>query len=250
MNLFSTLFLLLILATKSHAGTLLLPEPHYDYEAYIAKCQKEGFICTTEFFLTDFQKKPTPQFDAFIDSIDLNSDLFIQNFSKNLSSIIKNEMISEEQLNMLLKLIEQVKTLLANNKQLELIESDLLYFRKAIETDFLKTFPDQFIILFKKPLSVSQFKKLNPVFIRPIHTIIHYDQVPQSQTPLFTGLCENVKISELLQLEKWQVLHSKSCSFSETISQGVSENKNKLIWGAVALGALLYLSKYEISLQF
>lgn len=257
LNLKWILTLLLSYNSLSYSKTLLLPEPNYDFNIYLAKCQKEGFICTHDYFLSEALNKPTPQFDVLINSIDLSSDIFIQNFSKKIALIINTEMISLDQLDMILKLIEQVKPLLVNKIQIEFIESELIYLKNTLLESPNMSVHNEFVIVFKKPVSPSFFKKLKTILVKPFSLLIQYDKVPQTANSLFSGDCETAKINEAITIEHWQTLSIKSCSISESIKNTtnhlinkVDENKNSLLLGALAVGAILYLNKYEISFQF
>ena len=66
------------------AQTVLIPDSTVTSEAYFKKCQLDGYICVQNFQIQTLQKKATPQFDAFIDSIDLGNKTFLTGMTKQI----------------------------------------------------------------------------------------------------------------------------------------------------------------------
>ena len=92
------------------AQTVLIPDQWVSAEDYLTKCKMDGYICVQNFQLTNIQEKPTPLFDELIDSIDLSNKVFLTALPKKIQHILQVEMISADQLNMLVRLLEPIES--------------------------------------------------------------------------------------------------------------------------------------------
>ncbi len=262
------LFSFSILSLDLNAETLIVPEEKVSFQDYRETCEKTSYICTDRHFIDYFNQTETLQFDELVNSIDLTSKDYIRTFTKRLSSILQDEMLSLEQLEMCLRLISQVEELVENKNQLSMIQADL----KLIKNYLSKTAPhastESFFIIFKTPVSESDFKNLKGLLLKFPVVQLHFASVPSmglthnfkwaaNKEPLLKGRCEKAQISKSVVLTKWQPLALEMCSLtrefshaSTSVAKSVSENKKWYITGAILLGAALLLNQYEVQFQF
>ncbi|MBC7421385.1 MAG: hypothetical protein H7328_11710 [Bdellovibrio sp.] len=260
-------FFLMLVNQVCFADTLLVPEANVPFLTYRESCEKNSYVCTDKFFFDRYVAKETPQFDELVNSIDLSANVYIQNYAKSLTTVLQNEMLSEEQLEMALKLTTQVKELIANKNQLTMLETEL----KKIK-DFLTKIPnpvavESFVIFFKKKMTQDDFKNFKSSLLKVPGVFIKYASLPEeistrskitdSQVSLLTGACESAQLTKDLNIVGWQPLAVGHCSFSEGVSaasksvtQTLSNNKKWIVTGAVVLGAVLLLNHYEVQFQF
>ncbi|MBC7741964.1 MAG: hypothetical protein H7061_07195 [Bdellovibrionaceae bacterium] len=252
---------------NSFADMLLVPEQAATFNLYQAACLRPGYLCTNLYTLDQNVKKETPLFDELINSVDLSSKIYLQKFNKDFLNILQKEMLSEDQLELTLKLISQVKDLIENKNQLASIENDL----KAVK-EVLSKAPDvsqseRFVIFFKKPVAESDFKKIKTTLLKMPAVVVQFNQVPQDfntrqalrpvAIPVLTGQCEKAELAKELIVTAWQPYHAQNCSLTESFSAAtmaigstMSQNKKWLITGALIIGAALLLNQYEVQFQF
>ncbi len=245
------------------AETLLIPDQMVTAEYYFEKCQLEGYICAQNFQVKSLQEKPTPLFDAFVDSIDLSSKNFLEKIPKQIQQILKTEMISVQQLNMLLHLLEQTD---ATENQLLLKEMKTIYNLIAGEKK-ISLMTENFILFFKEPMAKSRLEKMNARLIGVPYYEINYNRLALLKSTqsaddslpgyLAAGECDQWTTVLPIESVKWKVLSEKSCGWgkefqnsSQQIYTTVIKNKNWFLTGALIIGAVALASHHEVVVEF
>lgn len=250
------------------AETVLVPDSSVSIEQYTAKCRMDGYTCTQKYFYDEQMQKPTPLFDALIDSIDLTDKNFVANLPKTVQNVLQKEMVSVEQLEMMMRLLEQSQDQNKEAKAIKQLTNELKYIQSSLPND--KTFnlnQEKFVIFFKKAFTVDSFNKIKKSYLNLPYTDVSFNYVPvvnsmktksyAANENLVTGVCENANISGNITLTQWKVMSEKSCGWSESLTKSTSgftstikENKGWLITGAVLIGAAILASQYEVKFQF
>ena len=255
-------------AQNVFAETVLVPDDSIGIEQYTAKCHLDGYTCTQKYFYDEQVQKPTPQFDALIDSIDLADKNFVANLPKTVQNILQKEMVSIEQLEMMMRLLEQSQDQIKEMKAIKQLTDELRYIQTSLPND--KTFnlnQEKMVVFFKKVFTVEAFKQIKKSYLNLPYVEIYFNKVPVTNSMktksyaatenLVNGICENANISGNVALTQWKVMSKKSCGWSESITKSTSgftstikENKGWLITGAVLIGAAILASQYEVKFQF
>lgn len=252
--------LILILSHTVKAQTLLVPASDLAFEKYKEYCVKPGYICTMNSFYEQLQNQPTPLFDLLLNDLDYSSEKFSNELASRILIILKKEMISIEQVEILSKITSQVKDSMTpqKSKQLLAIEKQLNENIDLIKQENLIDFPESFSIVHKKAVSKKFEKKLNTDFFKTKSEHIHFNRALSSSEFLTTSDCGQEILHPSVQNEKWQVLREKACHFSEQFARAsthtvdfITENKNTLITvGLIAIGAAVLMNNYEVQFSF
>ena len=270
MNLLVMIFILLSLFVSgqvSLADVVLIPHPRSSFAAYRESCEKASYICSDKYFIDIYYQKETPQFDELINSIDLSSTVWVQTFSKSLTKILQAEMISEVQLEMVLKLVAQVKEIVSNKNQISMLEAELKRIKDYLAKTTESSPSENFIIFFKRKMTEKDFLVFKSTLVNIPAVWLHYSSMPkmfsaQSRLPknsedLLSGRCETAQLNKNLNLTGWQAYTSESCSLTEdfsavskTVTTHITENKKWWIAGAVVVGAAILLNRYDLQFQF
>lgn len=261
------LLVLIYFPIFSQAAVLLVPDTNVLFANYQTECKKNGYQCTYDFFQSQLASEPTPLFDNFINSVDLSTAEFKQSALNNLQNLLTKEMISEDQLDLILTFLQQLREEGHAVSKSSLLEKSLLKAKELLQKSkpLLEADQENYIIFMKKALPTSELKKINSVLLR-----LPYYQMNFNKTPLFKaknqnttsqdlaiGFCEKAQINDLIQNQHWQILNHKPCSFNEQIQKvtsaattKISENKSWILTGALLIGAAVLMSQYEVKLQF
>lgn len=259
MKYFATLILMLF-SSNLFAQVLLVPTPDRDFNSYSESCQKQGYLCTTTFFSEQLKEKETLQFDLLLEDLDYSSKEFCSELPNRILKILKTEMISLEQVEVILKLIEQAKNFssLQQTKSLHVIETQLQEDLATIKKATLIPLPAAFIMIFKKPIPSNLASQFKNRFIKYKIETINFALAPSSSENLVLSYCKDEKIHPAISDIKWQIDSESSCGitsqfskFSESSSNFIKENRTVLIIGsAIAIGATILFNKYDIQLSF
>ncbi len=270
MNLFiilATFFGLLFSGFFSSADVILLPEKNVPFSVYRAACEKPGYVCTDKYFFDQITTKETVQFDELVNLIDLSSSVYLQSFTKNLTLVLQKEILSEEQLEMAIRLTSQIKELIANKNQISLLETELKQMKEFLEKSAPPGQVSSFVVLFKRKVSEEDFKKLKSTMIKFSAVRLDFASLPvdistrQKQSAkteaLLNGACEKAQLNSAITLVGWQPYSSERCSLAESLSVASKsvttsfiENKKWWVTGAVIIGAAILLNQYEVQFQF
>lgn len=267
-NAFLTLVLIFVTPLLSFADTLLIPDQTVSIEKYFAKCHLNGYLCTTKYFIDREISAGTPQLDAFFDSVDLANKDFVDTAQKKIQSILQTEMISVSQLDMVLRLLEQMNSQNLG-KPARLIE-EIKFIRLGLSSDFTPSadgLESEMVVYFKTVLPKNKFLKIKPSYLGLPYTVLNFNRAPLRTTTkdrlevtkndLIAGLCENAKPTFEIDSTTWKVMSAASCGWTQAVSQNTStamavvkENKSWIVVGALAIGAIVLASKYDVSFQF
>lgn len=196
-----TVFLLLCLADVCHAEVLLIPGPDSDFAAYSARCGSGEFLCTTDYFLSFLKKRRTPQFDKLMDSVDLSSEKFRDEFRAKSINILNSEELDRMQLAMLIKLVQQTNeykpTFLFKS-----VEHELQKILEVLEVSASKEFQPgnkDYIYFFRELLPAEAIEKMRTTFLKIPLYVMHFASVPYRSNsfefrriirkPLLNGSC-------------------------------------------------------------
>lgn len=265
-SLFLSIFLLTPLL--ANADMLLVPDQSVSLEKYLSKCHLSGYQCTSKYFVDHEIFAATPQLDNFLDSIDLSNKEFVDSAQKKIQLILQKEMISVSQLDMILRLLEQMNS---QNlvKPARLVE-EIKFIRAGLTSESKVSFDEsevEYVVYFKTLMTKNKFLKLKTSYLSLPYSVIAFNHIPihrstkdQFQTVsenLISGTCESAKLMTEIDVVTWKVMSEDSCGWTQSLNQNTSsvmsnvkENKNWYITGALVLGAIVLANKYDISFQF
>lgn len=257
---FSIFFALFLSVQLSHAEVLLVPSADRSFGLYKEACQKNGYTCTMNHHLAELQNQATPQFDLLLQDLDYSSPTFCEELATRILNILKTEMISVEQVEILLKILEQAQNFLTSQKTKPLlaIAKQLRENLQLIKSEEIKDLPAEFLVLFKKALPLATTTKIQTGFLKTKIEKIDFRKVLSSEELLITNTCDNENVHSSIQRIKWQSDRENVCRFSEqwdrvssSTSHFISENKGTLITvGVIAIGTALLLNNYEVQIAF
>lgn len=254
-----------ILSFETKAQTILIPDQTVAAQDYVAKCQQPGYTCVQKYLIDQTVEKPSVLFDALIDSIDVSNKLFIDTLPKQVQNILQSEMISFEQLEMLIRLLEQSQDGAKDLKTTSQLISELKYIQSASTSVNAPNFSSEdVVVFFKRPYSHENFQKLKKSYLNLPYVEIRFASAPNlnftkskvqnTANSLVTGTCENAVISPVITTTQWKILSEKSCGWSETLNKSssgftttIKENKGWILTGALIIGAALLTKQYEVS---
>ena len=265
MSFLLTLSLLFALFTDSSAfaQTLLIPDTTVLAENYTEKCELEGYICMGNFQFKNIAAESTPQFDSLIDSLDLSNKSFLGSLPKKIQSILQDESISTDQLEMLVRLLEQIQT-----EQSRLLLNELNFVAKLVQKDQrIVNFNQDFIVFFKVPMKKSNLLKIKKSLLALPYYEVSFNKEIQKKTStgkqiktadyLVTGSCENAVTSIDSDSVKWKIMSEKSCGWTKnftetttTVYKKAKQNKGWIVTGALLISAALLANQYEIKFEF
>lgn len=196
-----TILALVCLTEFCHAGVLLLPEPSSSYSGYSARCGSAEFICTSDYFISFLKNRRTPQFDRLMDSVDLSSEKFRDEFRAKTINILNSEELDRMQLAMLIKLVQQTNeykpTFIFNSVEHEL-QKILAVLESSARTGF-QPGNKEYIYFFRELLPAKEIEKIRTTFLKIPLYILHFASVPYRSNsfdfrriirkPLLNGPC-------------------------------------------------------------
>lgn len=267
----SALFLIMTVAATSMAQTVLIPEKNMNVDSYLERCQKSGYICTHDFLEQSLIKKETPLFNDYIENLDLLDDKQRSQITEKTKHILKNEMISMDQFETLMTILD--KSLgLEKNKKAEFLKTQILQIKNKLDRLPEEKNQSEYFMVLKKKLSPQQFKDfavyksiLMSVRINPVS----YQTNQKAEEFLLQGSCSSPEISPDFQQRflsalpnqqsalRTQLVFNEDCSFTKSINASlkttgdfITEYKKPLLWTAVAAAAVFFLTKnYEVEFK-
>ncbi len=253
-------FFLLFLTQISFAQVLLLPDQTVDFKQYRTSCEKEGYLCTTQFQLQYVKSLETPQFDDFVNQLDYSSDTFKNEFIVKFFKILKEESISVDQIDMMVKIIQQLKEFsdVDKKKQFTLLEQQLNGLIQLIKENQLTELPENYLIVFKTAVPSDFLKYLKPPFFKVKFYNSVFNKVLGEDASFVDGVCKSVQVHPSVINKKWQIESERACGLSEHFSRAtkstgdfVEKHQAGLITtGIVLVGAAILMNNYEIKLTF
>ncbi len=249
--------------TFAYAQTLLIPDATVSVENYFEKCELEGYVCMGNFQFKKIISEPTPQFDSLLDSLDLSNRIFLSSLPKKIQSILQDESISTEQLEMLVRLLEQTQT-----EQSRLLLNELNFVTKLIQKEHrIVNFNQDFIVFFKVPMKKDNLLKMKKSLLALPYYEVSFNKEIQKTTSmgkqietadyLVTGSCENAVTSVDTNSIKWKILSEKSCGWTKnlvettaTVYKKAQQNTGWIATSAIIIGAALLVNQYEVKFEF
>jgi len=243
------------------AETVLLPNINSQPAEYFNKCRQSGYICAEDFVMNQFDQKETPQFHQLIEELDLLQTEQRAELSPKINLILKQEMLSLEQLDFLIDLLKKSNELEAR-KDNQLLLKTLTKIHSMLSHQIIST-ESESIVLFKKRISRKYFDKNFHFFKDYKYLILHFNSYQENGVvyPFVSANCPQVQTSPLidsmLKDQIYLVFEKESCSAFESAAQmnthlqnWVSDHQQPLLWSVTA-GVLIYLfqSKYEIEFK-
>lgn len=259
------LFMAMNSVQSVHAQVLLVPDSKMEFSNYRQKCKKDGYFCTFDYQLQQIRLRETPLLNQLLENLDYSSEAFRNELAQKSLMILKSEQLSIEQVEILIKVVEQTKNLqlTQNSKALQNIETQMREMLEQVQHEQLNELPAEFLVAFKKPLPLNFLKNKKVFFLKIETSKIEFNKtVKDSQTietkNLVTGDCENALVDTSLQQLKWQIASNQVCSLQQGLSQVqtstfnfIEKNKNPLlVTGLIVLGAAILMNNYEVTLNF
>ena len=218
-----SLFLSLCLASVCQAGVLLIPGPDSDFGPYSSRCGSAEFICTKDYFLSILKKRRTPRFDRLMDSVNLTSEKFRDEFRTQSINILNTEELDRMQLAMLIRLVQQTNenkpTFLFNS-----VEHELQKIQQVLEASVSAGFQPgnkEYIYFFRQLLPSEAIEKIRTTFLKIPLYVLHFSSVPYRtisfdfrriiRKPLLNGPCGenvlnyNIKSAKYCTIEKTEL---------------------------------------------
>ena len=206
------------LSQIGQAGVLLLPEPETDFAAYSARCATSEFFCTTDYFVGFLKNCRTPQFDKIMDSVDLSSEKFRDEFRANAIHILNTEELDRMQLTMMIRLVQQTNeykpTFIFRSIEHEL-QRILGVLERSARTGF-KPGNKEFISIFRELLPAEEFVAIRTNFLKIPLYVMHFAAVPYKSNsfdfrriirkPLLNGPCGESVLTYNLKTAKYCVI--------------------------------------------
>ena len=272
MTTLTTVFLLLMtVTTTAVAQTVLIPEKNMNKDVYLERCSKAGYVCSHEFLEQSLIKKETPLFNDYIENLDLLDDKQRSQITDKIKNILKNEMISMEQLETLFTILD--KSLgLEKSKKTEFLKTQLMQIKNTMDRLTEEKNVSEYFIVLKKKISAQQFKDL--AVYRSLLFNVRIDPLAYqiNQKPeefLLQGSCSKPELSPDFQQRflsnsvnpqnpaRTQFVFNEDCSFTKSINASLKttgnfivEYKKPILWTAAAAVALFFLTKnYEVEFK-
>ena len=252
--------LILFFSSVAFSQVILLPDQTIDFKKYQTACSKEGYICTMKYNLGQVEQMETPKFNELINQLDYSSETFRNDFIPNFFRIAKDESLSIEQIEILQKIIDQLKQFsdTQRQKQFTFVENQLGELVTLVKAAELSDLPAEYLIIFKKAVPISFLKNLKPTFFKMKIFKSSFKSPLDSADPFVSGLCDSATIHDSLQNKKWQIESEKVCGFAEHFIQAkkstgdfMVRNQSGLITaGLVIVGAAILMNNYELKFTF
>lgn len=245
------------------AQTVLIPDQAVSAKDYFSQCQAEEYICAADFQLKQLQEKPTPLFDSLIDSISLSDSQFLKMLPKRIQEVLQNEIISVDQLSMLLRLVQQTESE-GNRLLLNEIKFLLDQLEKQKKTNDLQ---EDFVVFFKVPIKKENFSKIKKSILNISYFEISFNRLAQQRNTkesgltepqyLVTGNCEKFQLNIETEPLRNKLYFENSCGWSKPFQHSsekmlsvVSNNKSWFVAGALIIGAAVIANQYEFTIQY
>ncbi len=252
--------MVLLFSSVAFSQVILIPDQTVDFNRYQKACGKEGYLCTMKYNLEQVRQMETPQFNELVNQLDYSSETFRNDFVSNFFKIAKEESLSLEQIEILQKIIEQLKEFSdqQRQKQFNFVEKQLNELVALVKVNELTELPAEYLIVFQKPVPLSFIKNLKPNYFKMKIFRSSYQSPIDSGETFVAGLCESAQIHPSLQNKKWQIESEKVCGFAEHFSQArkstgdfmVRHQTGLITAGLVLVGTAILMNNYELKFTF
>lgn len=260
-------FALFFFAPSVDAAIVVIPSEEQNFESYQDHCSKENFLCTQTVIKEKLTSLSTPKYDQFILDLDLQSSKFTATLPERIKDTVETEMISMEQLESLINILQRSEEMLST-RQNKLLKAELLQLQEMVT--HAPAVENYNFVIFKKPLAAISLLRLKSFTVRPLIKEINFKNETIDQQTLFfkSGHCSQSRLSDhglnYFNETNYIFADEGKCSWTDSFAEvfknddTASESKYKLspkqknilLWSAVALGAGLFLSQYELSIEY
>lgn len=211
------IFILINMRSTVYANTLIIPSVEIKYESYAQRCAAAEYVCTTDYFLSLLKNHKTPQFDRLIDSIDLSSKNFIDEFHNKIIKILNSEELDRTQLSMLIDLLKQTNAL-APSLLFKMVQNDLERIQTVINNS-ARPNKKEFVFIFKEMIPIEDVRKIRTTILKIPFYILHFAAIPYKtdtfhynrviKKPLLAGFCGNNELTYKVKTVKYCSIKNK-----------------------------------------
>lgn len=259
MQAYHIIFLILMSFSTAFAQVVLVPSQNVTWTDYRNLCLEKNYKCFPDAY-TELTTQKNIFYYNLISDFDLENTNYVQTFHKNLQSVLKNEMISLEQLEYLLLATEKI-LLIKPNQDLQKDYSYLNEILQIIQKSDDLILPEKSLVLFRKQIDLNLLnKKLLTRLSEFKHLKLSYNQNLITQKYFLTGNCLNPNYNLDLNDESTMTLipdFKESCSLTEQFNQSTEvvgqhfkKHKMTYILSAVALtAASIFLKTHTVSFK-
>ena len=234
-------------------------------------------MCTFDFIKSNLENLPTPKYDQFILDLQLESQAFTNQIASVITEIVESEMISIDQLESLINILQRSEELFSIKKN-RLIKIELSQYLELVRRS--PTVDNFNYVLLKKPVGTISTAKMKTLSFRPLVKKINYkgETISDQFYAFKKNECSKSELSatgnEYFSGQSYSFVEEKNCSWTDSISGIFSDSKpttlanhggtansessykltkrdkNVLLWSALAIGAGLFLSHYELQIEY
>lgn len=255
------LFLTLASTPPLLAQTLLVPHSTVNFEEYNIKCHTDGYLCTQDYFKQVLINEKSIVFEQFIESVDLYQEDYRKNLFAKVQMLISQEVLSLEQIALVIKIISKSETFEINNS-LTQIKNELIDLHQDMQNLIEEKSDIESYLLFKRALSKRQYSamkyKIRFSLVTKITPFTAPNNVLQSATPLITGFCETAEYNPILNRSpRYVPLFASECALSEALTTSKTNSqfnfndyKKPLIYTAAGLLLISFFNQYKVDVTF
>lgn len=261
------LILILLLSPKIWAEVVMVPSTDQSFESYQARCSMENSQCTFTVIKALIENAGTPKYDQLILDLQLESAAFTNQLPNRLVDIVESEMVSQDQLESLINILQRSEEIFSVKKN-KLLKIELSQYLELIRrSPSVENF--EFIFL-KKPIAAISQVKLKTLSFQPYYKKINFkgEIIADQLIGFKINRCSKSKLSETgkeyFANSSYVFTDEHDCSWSDSISGIFSDSKpstqsqyklsartkNIMLWSAVAIAAGLLLSQYDMQIEY
>lgn len=241
---------------------LIVPAQDVTVATFLERCQKNGYVCSHEYLIKKIISAETPKFNQLIENLNLLSDQQRKKLPEDIIDILMFEMVSVEQIQSLLQISEK-SIVLEKSKSMDYLHQELTTLYKLFSS--LEEKPTELVsyVIFKKKLSVDQFKKIQNVIRNYNFFKVDPFQISGKNLKediLLTGDCEKNSFAPLItkdsEINQLYPLFKTDCSSDygfhstvNTVTDFTQSHQKTILWTIAVLGAGLFLNNYDIEFR-
>jgi hypothetical protein len=244
------------------ADTIIFPAKEVSLDVFLERCHKNGYICSHDYMTEKLVLTSTPIFNQLIENLDLLDGNQRKKMHTEIFNILKNELISIEQLNALAQITEKALSI-EKTPQLDFLFKELSDVHQSMINQTEKENEDVIYVVFKKRLTSVQFEKIKyKIQNYKYYKVDPYQIIEKNQPEILfvSGTCQKKYISPMItaDLNTHQVypLFANDCSsdfnFHSTVKSAAefTENHQKtILWSLAAIGAAFFLKNYDVEFK-
>jgi hypothetical protein len=244
------------------ADTIVVPSKEVTLDVFLGRCHKTGYICSHDYMSEKLILTATPKFNQLIENLDLLDENQRKILHKEILNILKNELISLEQLGALTQIAEKALSI-EKTPQLVFLFKELSDVHLTMTNQTEKENEAVIYIVFKKRLAAVQFEKIKYKIQNYKYYKVDPFQIIEKNQPeivLVSGSCQKKHISPLItsDLNTHQIypLFENDCSsdfnFHTTVKSATEfsrTHQKTILWSLAAVGAAFFLKNYDVEFK-